>query len=58
VSWLFVFTEYTSHSVRNQVICDKEPKQDIYPSAIISEQSMTHCCGKMFFMDKTGFSLL
>jgi hypothetical protein len=40
------------------VVCDKKPKQDIYPTAIIPEQSMTHCCGKMFFMDETGFSLL
>jgi hypothetical protein len=40
------------------VVCDKKPKQDIYPTAIIPEQSMTHCCGKMFFMDKKVFSLL
>jgi hypothetical protein len=40
------------------VVCDKKPKQDIYPTAITPEQSMTYCCGKMFFMEETGFSLL
>jgi hypothetical protein len=58
VSWLFVFTEHTSHSVITQVACDKKPKQDIYPTAIIPKQSMTHCCSKMFFMDERGSSLL
>ena len=39
VSWLYVFTEHTSHSVRTQVVCDKKkPKEDIYQTALILEQ--------------------